>query len=340
MSPAGFVPGGAGHGALAAGRTSAGGRDNAFDFLRLVAAALVLFSHSFVLTGAAEPQIGDASIGFLGVEIFFAISGFLVSASWARDPRWRSFVAKRARRILPGLTFCLVLTALLLAPLAAPGYVGQNLLAVATGGLLAEPAYTLPGVFGGGSVNGSLWTLPIEVQAYFAVAVLGSLTLTRRLITAGVLIALAAPAAAYALPVVGPVLESRPESVQLLATFAVGALLYAHRERIPLRLDAAALALGALAASLGTPAERIATALCLPYLVVVAAYRTPLRRRGPDLSYGVYLFAFPVQRALLEAAGGLDHPAALFAASVPPTFALAWLSWSLVEARARAASAP
>jgi peptidoglycan/LPS O-acetylase OafA/YrhL len=332
----------------------AGGRDNAFDLLRLVAATLVLFSHSFVLAGVAEPQIGGASIGFLGVEIFFAISGFLVSASWARDPRVRGFLERRARRILPGLAFCLVLTALVLAPLAAPGYVGRNLLAVASGGLLAEPAYTLPGVFGGGSVNGSLWTLPIEVQAYLAVALLGALTAARPIgkgairrtrraglpIAAGALIALAAPAAAYALPLVGPVLESRPESVQLLATFAVGALLYAHRARVPLRLDAGALALGALAAALGTPAERVVTALCLPYVVLVAAYRIPARLRGPDLSYGVYLFAFPVQRALLEAAGGLDHPAALFAASLPATFALAWLSWSLVEARARVRSAP
>jgi peptidoglycan/LPS O-acetylase OafA/YrhL len=318
----------------------ASGRDNAFDVLRLVAAVLVLFSHSFVLAGMVEPQVGGASVGFLGVEMFFAISGFLVSASWARDPRVRAFLARRARRVLPGLAFCLVLTAVVLAPTAAAGYVGQNLLAVASGGLLASPDYTLPGVFGGGSVNGSLWTLPIEAQAYLAVALLGSLTFTRRAITVAALIALAAPAAAYALPVVGPVLESRPESIQLLATFAVAALLYVHRERVPLRLDVAALALGAFAAALGTPAERVVTALCLPYLVLVAAYRTPVRLRGPDLSYGVYLFAFPVQRLLLEAAGGLDHPAALFAASLLPTFALAWLSWSLVEARARVRSAP
>ena len=130
-------------------------------------------------------------------------------------------------------------------------------------------------------------------------------------------------------------LESRPEAVQLLAVFGVSALMYLHRERLPLRLDFAFVGLVALIAALGTGAEHVVTTVCLPYLVLTAAYRLPRRvgvvTRHGDISYGVYLLAFPVQQALLAAAPGLDHPVALFAASAVPVFALAFASWRLVE---------
>jgi peptidoglycan/LPS O-acetylase OafA/YrhL len=336
-------------------RVFAGGRENTFDVLRLVAATMVLFSHSFVLAAVAEPQIGSASMGFFGVEVFFAISGFLVTRSWDHGPRLGAFLAKRALRILPALLACLVASAFVLGLLATTlspadyltsigpyGYIAHNAGAVASGGTVSGVAYELPGVFASNphdaSVNGSLWTLPIEVQAYFMVALLGVLSLTRRAlpaVAAGALLVLAAPATAYGFPVVGPVLEARPEAVQLLAIFGVSALMYVHRERIPLRLDFGFVALAALVAALGTGAEHVVTTVCLPYLVLTAAYRLPKRAsvitRHGDISYGVYLLAFPIQQALLAMFAGLDHPIALFAASFVPVFLLAFASWRLVE---------
>jgi peptidoglycan/LPS O-acetylase OafA/YrhL len=336
-------------------RVVAGGRDNTFDVLRLIAATMVLFSHSFVLAAVAEPQIGSASVGFFGVEVFFAISGFLVTRSWDHGPHLKAFLFKRALRILPALLACLIASAYVVGTIASTlspgdyvtstgplGYIAHNAVAVATGGTLSGPAYELPGVFAANphdaSVNGSLWTLPIEVQAYFMVALLGVLSLTRRAlpaVAAGALLVLAAPATAYGFPVVGPVLEARPEAVQLLAIFGVSGLMYLHRERIPLRLDLALAGLVALFAALGTGAEHVVTTICLPYLVLTAAYRLPKRAgvltRHGDISYGVYLLAFPVQQSLLALAPGLDHPVALFAASFVPVFALAFASWRLVE---------
>jgi peptidoglycan/LPS O-acetylase OafA/YrhL len=335
----------------------AGGRGNSFDLLRLGAAALVLFSHSFVLAASTEPQIGGASFGFFGVEIFFAISGFLVTMSWDRGPKLRDFFLKRALRILPALAVCVIVSAyvlgLVLSTLSPAdyltssqpfGYVARNLAAIGSGGFLSGPAYELPGVFAanphGASINGSLWTLPIEVQAYFMVALLGSLSLTRRalpVIAGCALLVLAAPAKAYGMPVVGDVLQSRPEAVQLLAIFGVAGLLYLHRERLPLRLDAAALALATFLLALGTPAEKFVTTLALPYVVLVAAYRLPagaqrLTRHG-DVSYGLYLLAFPVQQTILLAWPDHGHlaPIPLFLISLPITYGLAFASWRLIE---------
>src|ERR1700709_677548 len=149
------------------------GRDNAFDVPRLLGAALVLVSHSFVLAGTAEPKLGRSSVGVLGVEIFFAISGFLVTASWLSDPRPRAFLGKRALRFLPALCVTVAVSGFVLGPLVtvltpgsylrAPGalsYVVDNVGAVLSAGTVRDVSYSLPGVFTGNpvdAVNGSLW---------------------------------------------------------------------------------------------------------------------------------------------------------------------------------------
>ena len=123
----------------------AGSRDNAFDVLRLLGATLVLVSHSFALVGLAEPHLGHSSFGAIGVEVFFAISGFLITASWLSEPRLRAFLVKRALRILPALFVTVLASAFLLGPLvsdlspisyfssvAPDKYVVQNMGAVIT----------------------------------------------------------------------------------------------------------------------------------------------------------------------------------------------------------------
>jgi peptidoglycan/LPS O-acetylase OafA/YrhL len=330
-------------------------RDNSFDLLRLLAAGLVLLSHSFALAAAGEPQIGDHSVGFFGVEIFFAISGFLVVQSWTLDPRPSAFALKRALRILPALAVVVALSALVLGAalttLPLGDYLGsaqtaaypvRGVASVATGGLAGGPAYELPGVFAanphGASVNGSLWTLPVEVDAYAMLVLLGLTGLLRRALPFIAAAAVAATTVPSAIAGV-PVLSGRLDQIALLGVFSIGSLLYLHRERVPLRLDVAAVALVVAVAGLGTPLERLTSTLAIPYLVLVAAYRTwpglrALTRAG-DVSYGLYLLAFPVGQTLLAVWGsGRPAPLLLFAISLPLTYALAQLSWRVVESPA------
>jgi peptidoglycan/LPS O-acetylase OafA/YrhL len=332
-------------------------RENNFDVLRLAAAAMVLVSHAFVLGGGLEPYVGNASWGALGVQVFFAISGFLVCRSWCLQSRLLPFVLKRALRILPALVATLVICAYVLGPLVTTlslgdylvggeplGHALQNIAAIATGGAAGGIDYTLPGVFADnphpGSVNGSLWTLPIEVQAYVMVALLGVAGLLTRLLPAvavGAILITLAHAAEVALPVVGHVVEARPETFQLLATFAAGGLMWLWRDRIALRLDLAAVALCAWLLALDSPAQQAIAPVAVTYLVLLAAYRTPaglraLSRRG-DVSYGLYLLAFPTQQTIVHVWGGHEPaPLTLIAVSLPITYALAFASWRLVEA--------
>ena len=335
---------------------------NNFDVLRLAAAAMVLVSHSFVVVGAREPHVGHFPLGTLGVEIFFAISGFLVAKSWFGQPRLRAFAVKRGLRILPALIVTVLACAFVLGPVvtelsshtyftSSPTYTYEvdNVVATATGGVIRDVSHTLPGVFSANpdhSVNRSLWTLPIEVQAYIAIALLGFaglLTVGLPALAIGLFALSVAPHGIADLPVVGWPLNwlrgADGENAHLLAIFAMSALLYRHRARIALRLDLAIVAAIAAVALLGTPLERPALVLCIPYLALVVAYRSwgGLRRlasRG-DVSYGLYLLAFPVQQTIVYAWGGsLPAPGVVVAIALPITYLLAFASWHLVEKRA------
>jgi peptidoglycan/LPS O-acetylase OafA/YrhL len=337
-------------------------RRNNFDVLRLAAASIVLVSHSFVVGGHHEPHIGHFPLGTLGVEIFFAISGFLVAKSWFAEPKLRAFAVKRGLRIMPALIVCVLALAFVLGPAVTSHSLGSyfgdrstyayptdSIVAVPTGGTVRDIGLHLPGVFedhANSSVDLSLWTLPIEVQAYIALAVLGALGLLSGmlpLVAAGFLALSLAPASVANAPGIGALLHfirgDDGEAAHLLAIFFVSALLFRHRSRIALRGGFAALAAIAAVATLGTALERPVLVLAIPYLALFFAYRSwgGLRRlsaRG-DVSYGLYLLAFPVQQIIVSAWGdpGLS-PAVVALIAFPVTYALAFCSWHVVEKHA------
>ena len=336
-------------------------RENNFDVLRLLGATLVLASHSFVVTGAAEPRIGHWPLGTFGVEVFFAISGFLIAMSWLRRPSLRGFAVRRALRILPALAVTVVLCAFALGPLvtglsapsyltdpATPGYVVDNLVSVATGGFGHQIALNLPGVFlshPDHTVNVSLWTLPIEVRAYGLVALLGLVGLLSRTVVpvAVAFFALSVIPGVVDLPLLGAPLDflrgADGLAAHLTAMFFVSAAFYRYRERVPLRLDLAAASLLALVLSLGTPLERPVLLVAIPYLVLCVAYRSSSRlsrlTSPGDVSYGIYLFAFPVQQTVYELWGGQGpSPALLALIAFPVAYLLALASWHGIEQRA------
>lgn len=327
-----------------------GHRHNNFDALRIAAALMVLFGHAYVLTGreALEPAIRltGRSFGEIGVSIFFVISGFLVSASWRRTPQPRAFLAARLLRILPGLAVAVTLTALVLGPLVSslpPGRYfaqAQTWLYPIRNILLYPVTYALPGVFEAtpypNVVNGSLWTLRLEFSLYAAVPVLWVVARGRRMVP--ILAAAAAALLFLACVVAGPAVPATAMiGARYLYLFLAGAALFAAG---PGRWRQGWGAVGAwgLATLVGfaSPQWSLAVStLVLPGLVVAIAL-TPLRglsslSRWGDYSYGIYIYAFPVQQVLVWLLGrdvGLPTYVGLTLACVAP---LAAASWLLVE---------
>lgn len=330
-----------------------GARARGMDVLRLAAATLVIVAHSYNLTLHEEPfrRFGGPELGDIAVAVFFAISGFLVTASWLSDPRVRSFVLRRALRILPGLWVVLLVTVLAGLVLTARP-LATYLSSLDTWRYPLERAVvystrpSLPGVFTtnpyGSAVNGSLWTLPVEATAYVATLVFGVtglLARRRELVVAAILLlfviqetVLPSASGLVATDSPGAVLHWL---VHFGLFYAMGALLFLYREHVRLSFAAAAAAIVVWGLSFDTGAVTIVGQLALPYVVLVLGYRAPAAvdvffRRVGDISYGTYIYAFPVQQTLIHYDTGISPPR-LILLSIPITYACAYASWHLVE---------
>jgi peptidoglycan/LPS O-acetylase OafA/YrhL len=318
-----------------------GDRDNNFDVLRLLAAWSVLVSHSFALVGEAEPlhQL-NASLGNVGVLVFFAVSGLLIRRSWEYDPSPRDFWAKRALRLLPALATVSLVTAFVLGPLVTSRSLSAYFSSWETWiypvrvTLLYTFGAGLPGVFEDNlypGVNGPLWSLPVEVFAYFCLFVLGVTgLLARRWFVTAMAVASLAWAAWWV-----PHTSESLGAIYVLSAFAVGAAAYTWRDRIVLTLPGA-LALVTLCVVTGlgpAPLRVVVWTVAAVYLSYWFAYAVPtvgrpLVRWG-DASYGVYIWAFPVQQTIVQA--GADDPWVVMAIATPVVWLLAIASWRLVE---------
>jgi peptidoglycan/LPS O-acetylase OafA/YrhL len=331
-----------------------GARARGMDVLRLAAATLVIVAHSYVLTGHAEPlrRFGGPDFGDIAVSVFFTISGFLVTASWLSDPRLRAFLVRRALRILPGLWVVLLLTTIAAGLLVTDLTVVHYLTSLGTWRYPLERSIVfstrdvLPGVFTGNpygtAVNGSLWTLPLELTAYAATVGLGLagvLARRRSLVIAATAILLVAqeviPAPATGAAGTVSATDAFYWLVHFGLFYAAGALLYLYRSQIPLSLVAAAAGLVIWLLCFGTGVVNPVGQVALSYAVIVLAYRAPVAidsfmRRIGDLSYGTYIYAFPVQQLVVHYKKDISA-LGLIAWTVPITFALAALSWHIVE---------
>lgn len=312
---------------------------NHFHALRLFAAWLVIWSHAYPITGRADEPFARLtmakSAGALAVDMFFLVSGFLVAASVQRHP-WRHFLLARALRIYPALLVCVLLTVFVLGPVLTtdPGYwtdarTWEYLWGNAT---LWRAEFWLPGVFEGlprDAVNGSLWTLPIEVRLYvllLVAAVLGMLHRWRYLFAWALAIAGAGAFAVLAAPL--------PEHLAYLswacAFFITGTLLWVWRDRVRLSWWVFAALLAVAAALRGTTAFAVAYFVAVAYGTFCIAFRARLPAiRRTDLSYGVYLYGWPMQQLALLA--GATTVVANTALATAMALGCAALSWFLVE---------
>jgi peptidoglycan/LPS O-acetylase OafA/YrhL len=321
------------------------GRDNNLNLIRMVAATGVLVSHAWpVSSGDVDQQplsqtLNGIDLGNISVYVFFAISGYLVAQSFVRSGSLKRFWSARALRIFPGLLVALLITALIIGPLltvaamedfwrAVPSYVLRNVT------LFSLQQY-LPGVFSGnpvGSVtNIPLWTLKYELTCYAALMVLGvaGVLKSRRLMIAAALVFLLAYTA---------VLYFQPHQAlvslaQLALPFLTGVCFFVWRDRIPLSFPLGVALVFLSFLTYKTPVFREVLVFTLTYCVFLLAYLPGglIRRynRIGDYSYGIYIYAFPIQQII--AFQGVTDPLTNILLAFPLTLGCAGLSWWLIE---------
>lgn len=332
------------------------GRDNNLNLLRMVAASTVLVSHAYPISGSdgtADPlsQATGHTMGNIAVAVFFVISGFLITKSFNNGRGIGHWLLSRVMRVGPGLFVVLMLTTVVLGPLVTTlplqqYFTNQRTLQYVPSNLsLWFIQFTLPGVFEknpyGGAINGSLWTLLYEVICYGGVFLAGiaGLLSKRRAFAAVLVLYLAAYAAVI---ITGPHpggLNRIDHLASLSFAFIVGMVGYLWRDRIVLDLRiGAALAIAALTLS-GTLFAEAVLWIAIGYATLYLAYKpkgfTLRYNRLGDYSYGMYIYAFPIQQLMVYLLLG-QHWHQNVALAFPVTLVLAILSWHLVEQRALA----
>ncbi|HTX95867.1 MAG TPA: acyltransferase [Mycobacterium sp.] len=322
-------------------------RNNALNAFRLALATSVILWHSFEVTGrTVSPVAVRQLLSEVGVDGFFAISGFLITASWLSHPRVRDYLVARAVRILPGLYVCLVVTAFVIAPIGVGIQGGSAAKLLLSAGPIkyivknSAVLYLQPGVGGTphgvpvvGRWNASLWSLEYELMCYLAVAGLGVIGLAHRRWVSPAALALAVFAATL---IPFPPESMRQTIVRCAMMFAAGALLYHFQDLIPARWSLVAVSVTIVAASSLLPDYRVVAAVPLAYAVVVSGaliHNKRLRLRT-DLSYGVYIYGWPIQQLLAICGLVSLNPSVFFLLATIATLPLAALSWFLVEKRA------
>ena len=336
------------HSSKSLARAILNGRINNMDAIRFFAAFLVIVSHSFAISGFPEPTIGSFTLGKIGVAIFFSLSGFLIASSWDNHPRFLPFMGKRVLRIIPGLAgatlFTVFVIGLIFTSLPAKEYLlSAQTIEYLNNFLVYGMASTLPGVFSANPipnvVNGSLWTLPYEFTAYLLIALLGITSIIKKwrvaVIILGGLVVLGSIPSLTQSSLRIPFIEMQIGPLFMLSGyFFAGSLLYKLRSQIILNGWIAVLSIAVFFLFSSSPVGYILSVVSISYSTLVVAYSPSINlinfgKRG-DVSYGLYIYAFPVQQAVVVAIPKAD-PLDVFLISFPLTFFLALVSWKLIE---------
>ncbi len=282
--------------------------------------------------------------------IFFVLSGYLVTVSLERSPSLIEFFRRRALRIFPGLIAICLLCVFLLGPLLTtlpPDVYWRhdmtwNYLKTISAWVIKYP---LPGVFADNptpnAVNGSLWSLPYEISCYAVLALAsvlpGALRMKVSFAFAGLLILFAVRAASQTPAPFDKFLGLDYYHTKLGLLFVLGAAFACWRDRFQPSLLLGLLMVVAAAFlphGLALPLFLVGVGLVTLWMALRGRWLPRIPAKLGDWSYGAYLYGFPVQQVLahfkLHEASFLGY----VLVSTLVTFALAGLSWHLVEKQA------
>lgn len=318
---------------------------NNFTALRWFAAGLVLYWHSFVFLGLPEPHFLQwIPLGTLGVYVFFAISGFLVMQSWESDPHAFRFIYRRALRIFPGLLVCIALSVFPFGAWLTTLDLGTYLKHPVTwhyfSNVFLYITYHLPGVFENArvpyAVNGSLWSLPAEFFMYLVITVLGLLKAPRFVFT--IMLAVFVLATVFWASKTSEMLVIYRTDFRQVVTYGAyflsGSLILKYKLlRFASVGNILLLAIFWLSLSRWQDAFVFGSYLALPFFVLVlGTANTPLLSRlsSHDYSYGIYIYAFPIQQAVVYLMPEVGLWMYLFICSFLVLLS-AGLSWYFVE---------
>jgi peptidoglycan/LPS O-acetylase OafA/YrhL len=338
-----------------------GSRENNYDVLRFVLASVVVFAHSFHSVNRTgtfyDPLLpltrNQLQLGHLAVQGFFTISGALVAASWDRSATFVDFLRKRALRIYPGFIVCYLGCLFVIAPLSGltwqqytqqlnlPLTLVKIVLLRGFGGFVAFPHNPVK------ILNTSLWTIPYEFGCYMLLAALG---VFRGKMKAAVVLCAAvlyARSMLFVLPPSEAFLSAHPvfrhaelatdwiPSVQISAFF-IGSCFHYFKQHLVFSGKLALLAgLLLLVASQTPPLLGFIAPFAVAYLLFFFVYHPGVHLHSfgkyGDVSYGIYLWGWPIQQTMERFFDPHLNGLGLFLVTMPVLCVIAYGSWTFIE---------
>jgi peptidoglycan/LPS O-acetylase OafA/YrhL len=338
---------------------------NNFHLIRFIAASLVLFGHCYPMTDRGTyDYITIASTGIfptahMGVCIFFIVSGYLISQSLQNSKTLINFFWRRFLRIYPALIIALLFCIFVVGPICTVLPLKSYFTSYETyrffKWLKLYPFIynTLPGVFQSlpekDNINGSLWTLPYEITMYLSLMILGYFNLFKKRFFVLFIYILSFPIVYYALFYVNiskliPILHlSLVSTLEFGSFFFAGVILFLFKDKVVYKfiyfvfMIIVWFGFGFWDLTRNDHFIKIISLIALPYMVMyLANLKGKLNRFGEigDFSYGIYIYAFPVQQMLVYSYGTEISIIKLFLMSFSITLTLSIFSWYLIEEKA------
>jgi peptidoglycan/LPS O-acetylase OafA/YrhL len=331
-------------------------KQNNLNAVRLFLALAVILSHASILSYGSEGEFrgeflatfnsGQMTIGQASVNLFFFISGILITASFLRNKNLQHFLINRFLRIYPAYIVAMIFSAAVIW-IFCPDFranVGRGFswffVFLRDCLFLDYQSISWPSVFQSnpfpGRANASLWTIPWEFKCYLMVAFIGVFGLFkfRFLLLLATLFSYLVYSASH---FTGWVIVGSQTEWRFLTYYLLGMMVWLWRDKVPF---SGILAIVCFIALIGAanfkPWFSVLFPLCGSYLALWVGYSGPIQLFAwtdhTDLSYGVYLFAFPIQQ-LLAMHELFRNPWLQFFVATPLALACALLSWTFIEKR-------
>ena len=328
--------------------------NNNFGFLRLFFASLVIVSHSPEIIDQNRSReiltniFGTISFGELAVDSFFLISGYLILKSFYGTSSVKSYFTKRILRIYPGFIVASLFCLFVVTPIAGGWQLLSNFQLFdwfkAFSKLLILDSPEVNGLLLGTqpfALNGAMWSVWLEFLCYISIPVFFLLGFHKKRLYIAVTLAIIS---LYVFLLISnkdlwlpyPLRISAYHSTRLLSAFLIGGAFYYFRDRViwSRNLSLASLALLVICLNFKYTAE-LGFFIFGGYLIFNFAlnYKNKtLNQIGTknDISYGVYLYAWPIQMLIVQRYPNVS-PAIMTIATMACVAVLGYLSWIYIE---------
>jgi peptidoglycan/LPS O-acetylase OafA/YrhL len=323
--------------------------NNNLDIFRILAAIMVIYGHAYALlpNGGQSDFIGrmlgyDYS-GSLAVKIFFFLSGLVVTNSLISKGNAYEFIISRLFRIWPALIATILISAAIIGPILSTKTIAQYFSdpltsSYITSNISLHTSYVLPGVFElnkyPNTINGSLWTIPYEVYAYVILLSFFMIGISRSHALAIFTFTIVAAAPILKFDFIYSLFPTNHETAMLGPCFAYGSIMAILKDKININISTATGSWALFFILKGSKVEMHALYSAIFITIIYLASTGALLKMKPnhDISYGVYLWGFPVQQILsmyISEYGILVNQITAIVISC----ILGYVSWILIEKR-------